>query len=237
MGMKLCSDEKIVRLTQQFDESILPSKVPSKRNRKNVIMHRNIKRGQQFGIDPRFLHGTRVEGYKSKIPTVLVDLKKILIEKNAWCVKGIFRCSPDLKERDRVLKMINRADKSWQNTVDVHVVATLIGAWFRHLPKPILDDIGKDTVTNSHSIDQVARAHDHFSEPYGSIILYLWDLLGEVAEHSEMNMMGKRNLAIVIAPNLFSNDEQDPLSAMDYTRKVVTFCEQALEWRNSVQSK
>lgn len=47
-------------------------------------------------------------------------------------------------------------------------------------------------------------------EPYHSVLLWLLDLCVEVAYFSPINKMNSKNLAIVIAPNLF-----DPTSIKD----------------------
>lgn len=192
----------------------------------------------QFRVDPRLLPSTKVEGYDSEIPTILVDLKRIIVEQDGYSADGIFRVSADSKERDIVKAKINRDDPSWKMVKDVHIVAKLLGEWFRELPIPMLDFIGQEIVMKSQNVEEVVEAHKSFSEPYGSIILWLWDFLVEVAEHSEKNRMSFRNLSIVFAPSLFDPEKfQNPMLAMEYSAKVGTFCERALTWRSRMKDK
>jgi len=191
----------------------------------------------QYGVDPTLLPSTKVQGYQSQIPVILVDLKRIIKEKNGFSAEGIFRLSADGKEREIVKAKINRGDSSWQEIEDVHVAAKLIGQWFRELPIRFWDEVGQDVVERTKSVEQLVKAHESFPEPHCSIILWLWDLLVEVTEYSELNRMSNRNLAIVFAPSLFNPLKfQNPMQAMAYSAKVQTFCERALKWRSGLKS-
>jgi len=187
----------------------------------------------QFGVNPELLRCTNIECLKSPIPTVLVDLKEILVKHDGYRTTGIFRISPDRQERDTVKAKINSGFSVDEATNNVHVAATLIGSWFRELPNCILDGIERETIEKSKSKDQVVEAHNHLREPQRSIILWLWDLLAEVSKHSEINKMDTRNLVTVISPCLFKPSKfPDPMLAMTYSRKVLTFSEIAVNWRS-----
>jgi len=192
----------------------------------------------QFGVNPSLLPSTKVEGYEYPIPSVLVNLKRIIKEKNGFSAEGIFRLSADGKEREIVKAKINNGDSSWQVIQDVHVAAKLIGEWFRELPVRFWEEIGQDIVETTKSEEELVKAHESFPEPHCSIILWLWDLLVEVAEYSDINRMSNRNLAIVFAPSVFNPLKyQNPMLAMGYSGKVQTFCERALNWRSALKSK
>jgi len=192
----------------------------------------------QFGVNPSVLPSTKVEGYEYPIPSLLVTLKSIIKEKDGFSAEGIFRLSADGKEREIVKAKINSGDSSWQVIHDVHVAAKLIGEWFRELPVRFWEEIGQDIVETTKSEEELVKAHKSFPEPHSSIILWLWDLLVEVAEYSDKNKMTNRNLAIVFAPSLFNPLKyENPMLAMGYSGKVQTFCERALDWRSNLKSK
>jgi len=222
-------------------DSIIKELEENARNRQGVL---EVKEDPQFGVTPISLQCTSVEGYKSKIPNVLLQLKYVLAQNHGLRTTGIFRIAPDKEERDIVKVKINKGVSVLEATGNVHVAASLIGVWFRDLPTPILDEIGQEKVKTSQSVDKVVKAHESLSEPQHSIIIWLWDLLVEVTEHSEFNKMDIRNLAIIFAPSMFDHMKfQNPMLAMDYSRSMVSFCAKAMEWRkedrkvNSIETR
>jgi len=56
-----------------------------------------------FGLPLALCKSTRVAGYRSRIPNVLLKMGAYLRERGARSVKGIFRIAPDQTERDLVL--------------------------------------------------------------------------------------------------------------------------------------
>ncbi len=104
-----------------------------------------------------------VPGYEAPIPTVLEDIKRFMIQSNAFqkvrlprsaphvlsircltCLApqlGVFRVSPPVSElralkQDLIEEKITRVEEKESTTL-----AALIGAWFRELPTPLLDAI------------------------------------------------------------------------------------------------
>lgn len=190
---------------------------------------------KQFGVSPKQIPSKAVKGYDSKIPTILLDLKESLIEMGGYQVVGIFRLAPRGKNNIIVKDLIN-CGGDWKSQVDsVNICANLIKVWFRDLPVPILNQIEKRVIEKSQDVASVAKATELFPEPARSILFWLWDLCVEVAKHENVNKMGAKNLAIVIGPNLFDLEAfENPMLAMTFSGKVVTFCERGIEWRQSL---
>merc|ERR1719233_624002 len=102
---------------------------------------------------------------------------------------GIFRLAPAGKNNDTVKELINTGG-DWKSQVnDVNLCANLIKVWFRDLPVPILNQIEKKVIEMSQDTESVAKAAEMFPEPSRSILLWLWDLCVEVAQHQRENKM------------------------------------------------
>jgi len=187
---------------------------------------------KQYGVPPKQLPCRKVQGYKAKIPSLLIDLKALLKEKGGYEVVGIFRLAPEGTKNDRIKELIDRGD-DWQEEIDnVNICANLLKVWFRELPVPIMNLVETKVIEMSQDVESVAIASKSFPEPSRSILLWLWDLCVEIADHENVNKMGAQNLAIVIGPNLFNTEEiKNPMTAMTFSGKVVTFFQRGIEWR------
>jgi len=196
---------------------------------------------KQFGVKPKQLPGRTVSGYKAKIPSVLIDLKALLKKLGGYEVVGIFRLAPEGKKNDMIKGQIDRGE-DWEEKLndvnDVNLCANLLKVWFRELPTPIMNLVERKVIELSQDVESVAEATKNFPEPSQSILLWLWDLCVEVAEHEAKNKMGAQNLAIVIGPNLFNTDSfANPMLAMTFSGKVVTFFQRGIEWRQKLTSQ
>jgi len=187
---------------------------------------------KQFGVHPKHLPSRVVPGYKAKIPAVLLDLKALLKKLGGYEMVGIFRLAPVGKSNDEIKERINRGE-DWEEKInDVNLCANLLKVWFRDLPVPIMNQVEKKIIEMSQDVDSVAEATKKFPEPSRSILLWLWDMCVEVAEYEDTNKMTAQNLAIVIGPNLFNTDAfENPMRAMTFSGKVVTFFQRGIEWR------
>jgi len=188
---------------------------------------------KQFGVPPHQLPGVTIKGYNSKIPQVLVDLKAALKNNDGYKQVGIFRLAPEAKDNDTAKELINKLGTTKDVTMDdVNVTANLIKVWFRELPQPLLSCVKTEIIERAQAVAGVAKVMVDFPEPNRSILLWLWDLCVEVSAHKDVNKMGPQNLAIVIGPNLFNTDSiQNPMAAMTFSTKVVTFFQRGIEWR------
>merc|ERR1712173_571315 len=128
--------------------------------------------------------------------------------------------------------------KSHKFAEDVNICANLLKLWFRELPTPILNQVKKHQIEGAQKIEDVKKSVATFPEPAQSILVWLWDMCVEVAEHSNTNKMTPQNLAIVIGPNLFNTTSfQNPMAAMTFSGKVVVFFQRGIEWRMQAKKK
>ena len=62
-----------------------------------------------------------------------------------------------------------------------------------------------------------------------SLFLWLLDIMCTVVEHKDVNKMTAKNMAIVVAPNLYSiEDMSNPMEAMSWTQRIARFLEVVL---------
>ena len=60
--------------------------------------------------------------------------------------------------------------------------------------------------------------------PTLSVILWLFDMMCEVVQNETVNKMSAKNMAIVMSPNLFSINSENPMVALTMSQKVADFC-------------
>jgi len=197
---------------------------------------------QQFGVPPKNLARVNVidpttgDNYNTKIPVLLTQLKQRLLDLGGLQEKGIFRLAPDANECSQIKDKINQGDEWIDLQVDVNVIANLLKVWFRDLPIPLLNCVESRVIEMNQTVEGVSKSVSQFEEPFQSLLLWLWDFCVEIAEHSQVNKMGIQNLGIVIGPNLFNTQNFDnPMKAMDFSGKVVTYFQKGIEWRRGMR--
>jgi len=186
-----------------------------------------MKENPQFGVPPDSLPAKFDK--ELKIPTILLALQGVFIKKDGFRTRRIFLTPPNKQERDAAKVDINRGASASETIKNVHVAASLLMSWFRDLQEPILGIIGLEKIKKSQSVEEVEKAHKSLDETYRSILIWLWDFLVDVSEHSDSNEMEISNLAMAFAPCLYNF--QDPKTAMNDSPSVRSFCLKALEWR------
>merc|ERR1719198_2123539 len=72
--------------------------------------------------------------------------------------------------------------------------------------------------------------HD-FSEPHKSLILWLLDLMCEFVVNEDVNKMSAKNMSIVMSPNLYQTDSENPMAALTMAQKIADFTMKALAAR------
>ena len=132
--------------------------------------------------------------------------------------------------------------------IEENIAATLIKIFFRELPtnllnhieKTLIDQIaGYDTMLQYKADDEngvlMANAifkqlHDGFQEEvHFDLLSWLLDVMCQVVEHSSVNKMSAKNMAIVLAPNLYRiHDLSNPLAAITLTQRIAKFTEVVL---------
>lgn len=176
---------------------------------------------QQFRLHFRQVPRVSVPGYDERIPAVLVMLKQHFFAKRGYLVPHIFRESPNKDHRDQAMREINHGTFCGANT-DVRVLADLLKLWFRELPVPIFHEIPCDQM---EKLGRMSKAADEVENMLGSlefsVVVWLADLLAEVADYQEHNHMGVDQLAIVIAPNLIRIQTENPMVAVTTSKAAV----------------
>jgi hypothetical protein len=184
---------------------------------------------KQFGLDPAKIETVKLAAYKSRIPSVLVQMRDYLFENGGADQEGIFRLAPDASESTYIKQQIN--ENRFQGCADIHIISNLIKVFFRELPVHILNGVSTEKVTNCDSEDQAGKIVTEMNEPYASYLLWLLDLCADVSDHADKNKMTAKNLGIVFGPNLFTPSDKDPMQSLLYSQKVANFLHKAIDWR------
>lgn len=107
-------------------------------------------------------------------------------------------------------------DQRWQ---DVNVVSSLLKSFFRKLPDPLFTVEMYSLFIEASKIDMAARRMDQLRklvrelpEVHLETLKYLTNHLCQVAEHSTVNKMEVRNLAIVFGPTLVRTTDDNMVS-------------------------
>jgi len=187
---------------------------------------------KQFGVNPKQLPSVALNGYVSKIPNVLVTLRKALEEARAYEQVGIFRLAPNAEKNKRMKRQIDEGSLEKEELIDVNVYANLIKVWFRDLPDPLLNCVNPDMIEHVDSREKAEKVVATMMEPNQSIFLWLCDMCVNIAKSEKTNKMSAGNMAIVVGPNLFNTNQfENPMKAMTYSGKVVEFFKHAILWR------
>lgn len=141
------------------------------------------------------------------------------LEENAMEYEGIFRKSPEAILMSKLKHALDRGVEIDLNDYDVHTIASLLKAYIRELPIPLIPPETYDSM------------NEYFAQPSDEDIAYflkknfiskmsdqstllldrLLSLLSKVLENGDVNKMTARNLSVVWAPNLIrpSNPEEE----------------------------
>jgi hypothetical protein len=199
----------------------------------------DLGRGEQFGVSLQSCPRLEVEGYAARIPGVLVLLRSSLLKMDGLALEGIFRLAPDKEECKRVKAKINSQQgfEAMTGCRDANVPATLIKQWFRELqPRMVLNCLDREQLMlyeqlAAQDLDKVGPKVLALPEPEQSALLWLLDLLAEVAQLRDVNKMSPKNLAICLAPNLYDAAQAPPMEALALSQKVASLIENVLLWR------
>merc|ERR1739848_27322 len=124
-------------------------------------------------------------------------------------VKGIFRIRGKIKEvkefKERLDAGEDIEESAWLN---IHVTSTLMKAFLRELPVPILLFDNYSIFMNTfdlkgeEQIDALKKLFSSLPENNYNLLMTLFSILNELSENSEQTQMNAENLAKVISPNL-----------------------------------
>jgi len=181
-----------------------------------------------FGVDISELSLTHENGVQ--VPEVLVRMKNYLYENGGLEQEGVFRLAGDESETILVKEKLN--DGTFINTKDINCIANLIKVWFRELPQQLLNQLSAQSLLTCETEEDCIPVYGALKDPNRTLMDWLLNLMADVASKESVNKMNPRNLAIVIAPNLFAAPpEFSPIDSLMLSQKVVNFVLQILQCR------
>lgn len=155
----------------------------------------------------------------SCVPTILLLIQKRLYSEGGLQAEGIFRINAENGQEDYVRDQLNRGLVPYG--VDVHCLAGLIKAWFRELPKGILDSLTPEQVLHCNTEEESTELVNLLPQMEASLLGWAINLMADVVQHEHQNKMNARNIAMVFAPNM--TQMADPLTALLHAVQVMNF--------------
>eukprot|EP00697_Spironema_sp_BW2_P000955 gnl/Spiro4/11307_TR5966_c0_g1_i1.p1 gnl/Spiro4/11307_TR5966_c0_g1~~gnl/Spiro4/11307_TR5966_c0_g1_i1.p1 ORF type:complete len:627 (+),score=115.50 gnl/Spiro4/11307_TR5966_c0_g1_i1:141-1883(+) len=158
------------------------------------------------------------------VPQVLVTLKEHFIAGGGLLSEGVFRVQASTSEVAAAKSQLNRG--IFTGCSDVHTVANLIKIWFRELPDKLLNPVYQ-SMDHTDDYTSCYNAYQSLPDPNRDLLAWLLDLLAEVAAHEASNKMNVKNLAVILAPNLFHPHAKtagsDAIALLNLTAKTAQF--------------
>ncbi|XP_010543793.1 PREDICTED: rho GTPase-activating protein 4 isoform X2 [Tarenaya hassleriana] len=155
----------------------------------------------------------------NSVPTILLMMQRHLCAKGGLQAEGIFRINGENSQEEDIREHLNRG--LIPDNIDAHCLAGLIKAWFRELPKGVLDSLSPDQVMGSQTEEECARLVTLLPPTEAALLDWAINLMADVAEIEHLNKMSARNIAMVFAPNM--TQMSDPLTALMYAVQVINF--------------
>ncbi|GER41882.1 Rho GTPase-activating protein [Striga asiatica] len=153
------------------------------------------------------------------VPTILLMMQRRLYLQGGLESEGIFRINPANGQEEYVREQLNNG--LIPDDIDVHCLAGLIKAWFRELPRGVLDCVPAEQVMETESEDECTRLVRLLPPTEAALLDWAVNLMADVAQHEHLNKMNPRNIAMVFAPNM--TQMSDPLTALMYAVQVMNF--------------
>ncbi|GMH82317.1 hypothetical protein TrST_g12547 [Triparma strigata] len=193
---------------------------------------------KQFGIPLGAVPKRTVKGYEERVPAVLEMLKNYLVKNGGLDIVGIFRLAPDKDDCNWAKQQINEGE--FEAVDDVNIVANLIKVFFRELPVSLLEQFRDEDICKIAEMEvgsgvlEAVEGVCKENKAVLSLIYWLFDLMSAVVQNESVNKMSAKNMAIVMSPNLFSINSENPMVALTMSQKVADFCTVLLQSRLKV---
>jgi len=222
------------RSAESVPETLRVATVPEEglRLSDTVIVGRpyNVTRWKpSFGMPLEACELIRINGFD--IPRVLEEVASCLRDRGGLREEGIFRIAPNAADCEPVKEALNLqcSRTVCEKVTDLHVLATVIKVWFRMMPVKLLSVVSPAEITSCSTGAQCMQVLQHFPAAHKGVVLWLLDLMADVADQQEHNKMNERAVAIVMAPNLYDAPvTDDPLDALMQTQKFTKFLSELL---------
>eukprot|EP01104_Vermistella_antarctica_P002925 TRINITY_DN13101_c0_g1_i1.p1 TRINITY_DN13101_c0_g1~~TRINITY_DN13101_c0_g1_i1.p1 ORF type:complete len:754 (+),score=192.56 TRINITY_DN13101_c0_g1_i1:567-2828(+) len=167
----------------------------------------------------------------SLVPRVITECIDLLNDTGALEVEGIFRISGSSSDIQSMRKQVDRGKYgAFKSVRDPHTVSGLLKTYLRELPEPLFsfEFFSKFVAAaKSNSIEKIAELAAQLPESNRRFLHELVSFFAEVANHSEVNKMTAKNLAVVFAPNVIYSRSQSGVSVLEDTalaNKVMEMC-------------
>lgn len=134
------------------------------------------------------------------VPTILTLLQSRLYDQGGLQVEGIFRITGDNSEEEFIREELNKG--VLPEGIDIHCLAGLIKAWFRELPRGVLDPLPSQQVMQCESEEDFVKVVRLLPQTEASLLNWAINLMADTVEFEAVNKMTSRNLALVFAPNM-----------------------------------
>ncbi|OIT01498.1 PREDICTED: rho GTPase-activating protein 5-like [Nicotiana attenuata] len=155
----------------------------------------------------------------NSVPTILLMMQGRLYAQGGLQAEGIFRINAENGQEEFVREQLNRG--IIPDNIDVHCLAGLIKAWFRELPRGVLDSLSPEEIMRAQSEDECVRLVRLLPPTEAALLDWAINLMADVAQLESFNKMNARNIAMVFAPNM--TQMADPLTALMYAVQVMNF--------------
>eukprot|EP01090_Pellita_catalonica_P004302 TRINITY_DN1412_c0_g1_i5.p1 TRINITY_DN1412_c0_g1~~TRINITY_DN1412_c0_g1_i5.p1 ORF type:complete len:302 (+),score=33.76 TRINITY_DN1412_c0_g1_i5:514-1419(+) len=180
-----------------------------------------------FGNDPSLLEMETDAANGYRVPRVLMTLKRTLVKLNGLQQTGIFRLAGQEQKMKQIMEEIDGGVTVACSVEpkDVHTVASLLKRWFDTLkPHRLLSYLPSDQPLEEFAASEEAalKLPDALPDLQRQMLLWLLDLLVQVALNREANKMAPKNLAIVVGPPLLDFPKDNPILGLQITAKVTT---------------
>ncbi|KAG9160449.1 hypothetical protein Leryth_008846 [Lithospermum erythrorhizon] len=161
----------------------------------------------------------------NSVPTILLMMQSRLYAYGGLQAEGIFRINAGNGQEEYVREQLNSG--IIPDDVDVHCLAGLIKAWFRELPKGILDSLSPELVMEAQTEDECVHVVRLLPQTEAALLDWAINLMADVVQFEHLNKMNARNVAMVFAPNM--TQMSDPLTALMYAVQVMNFLTTLIE--------
>ncbi|KAI3796478.1 hypothetical protein L1987_39149 [Smallanthus sonchifolius] len=153
----------------------------------------------------------------NSVPTILLTMQKHLYSGGGLQAEGIFRINGENGQEEYIRKQLNKGFVP--HGVDVHCLAGLIKAWFRELPKGVLDSLTPEQVMHCNTEDECTLLVKSLPSTEAALLNWAINLMADVVKYDQINKMNARNIAMVFAPNM--TQMADPLTALIHAVQIM----------------
>ncbi|XP_076926716.1 rho GTPase-activating protein 5-like [Bidens hawaiensis] len=153
----------------------------------------------------------------NSVPTILLTMQKRLYAEGGLEAEGIFRINGENGQEEYIRKQLNKGFVP--HGVDIHCLAGLIKAWFRELPRGVLDSLTPEQVMHCNTEDECTRLVKSLPPTEAALLDWAINLMADVVKYDQVNKMNARNIAMVFAPNM--TQMADPLTALIHAVQIM----------------